>query len=422
MDRILSDGTVRGVMKHALQFSGKAATFALAIVATAVITTVLVKSQSGTAQAIAPDAHEAKGPPPAPGASEAEATLELSPSQLQAVKIETIGTYQFPTEKEAVGSIDFDEDLSVQVFTPYQGKIINAIAQLGDEVQKGEALFTIDSPDLIQAESTLIGAAATLELTNQELVRAKDLYATKVGISRRELEQAISDQQTAEGALKAARDAVRVFGKTEQEIDQIVTTRKIDSALVVPSPIAGQVTSRNAQPGLLLQPGSAPAPYSVANVSIKWMLANVIESDSPLLHSGQPVEVTVSAYPGRMFTGKVSKIGAAIDPNTHRIMLRASIADPQNELRPGMLADFLIRVLDPVEGTAIPVNGVVREGDGTLTAWVTADRHRFVQKKVKIGLQRDGRYQVIEGLRRGELAVADGAVFLSNMLEAPPAD
>jgi cobalt-zinc-cadmium efflux system membrane fusion protein len=134
------------------------------------------------------------------------------------------------------------------------------------------------------------------------------------------------------------------------------------------------------------------------------------------------VEVTVSAYPRRTFAGKVSKIGAAIDPNTHRIMLRASISDPKDELRPGMLAKFVIRVKEPVEATAIPVNGVVREGDGTLTAWVTSDRHHFVQKKVTIGLQKDGRFEVVKGLQHGELAVVDGAVFLSNMLEAPPSD
>jgi len=397
------------------QTTAVAVTITLAVA----IIIILIRCQSGLAQPGGPSA-EKPGSVPAP--AEAEAALDLSANQLQAIKIEPVGTYSFPVEKSAVGSIDFDEDLSVQVFSPYQGKIIAAYAQLGDEVQKGQALYTIDSPDLIQAESTLIGAAAALELTGKELARARELFASKVGVSQRELEQAISDQQTAEGAFKAARDAVRVFGKTDVEIDQIVSTRKIDPALVVPSPIAGQITSREAQPGLLVQPGNPPAPFSVADVSIKWMLANVIETDSPLLHTGQPVEVTVSAYPDRTFVGKVSKIGAAVDPNTHRIMLRASISDPKDELRPGMLANFVIRVKEPVEATAIPVNGVVREGDGTLTAWVTTDRHHFLQKKVTIGLQKDGRYEVVEGLKSGELAVADGAVFLSNMLEAPPSD
>jgi cobalt-zinc-cadmium efflux system membrane fusion protein len=87
-----------------------------------------------------------------------------------------------------------------------------------------------------------------------------------------------------------------------------------------------------------------------------------------------------------------------------------------------MLASFAIRVQDPVESVAQPMNGVVREGDGTMVAWVTTDRHRFSQRIIKIGLQSDGQYQVLDGLKGGELAVTDGAVFLSNMLHAPPTD
>jgi cobalt-zinc-cadmium efflux system membrane fusion protein len=348
--------------------------------------------------------------------------VELVPGQLKSIKIEPVGTRLFPVEKEAVGSIDFDSNHSVQVFSPYQGKVMETFAELGDEIQKGQPLYSIDSPDLIQAESTLISAAATFELTTKELTRAKDLHLSNGGVSQREYEQATSDQQTAEGALKAARDAVRVFGKSDAEIDRIVSSRKIDPALIVRSPMAGQITSRNAQPGFLAQPGSGPAPYAVANVTRKWMLANVPESDSPLLHEGQLVQVRVMAYPGRVFDGRISKVYAAVDANTHRATVRSEIPDAQNELRPGMLANFVIQLQDPVEGTAVPVNAVVRESDGTMTAWATTDRRHFSQRIVKLGLQAEGWYQILEGLSRGELIVADGAVFLSNMLDTPPSE
>ena len=78
----------------------------------------------------------------------------------------------------------------------------------------------------------------------------------------------------------------------------------------------------------------------MADVSVKWMLANVIETDSPLFHAGQPVAAKVAAYPGRTFDGKISKVYAGVDPNTHRVTVRSEIADPQHELRPGMLAKF----------------------------------------------------------------------------------
>jgi membrane fusion protein, heavy metal efflux system len=403
-------------MKDAARISKKAVAGIVTVAGIAIAAAVL--SSCGHAAS----ANAASGSSPVANSTQSNPTVDLSPSQLASIKVEPVGSYAFPVEKEAVGNIDYDEDLSVQVFPPYQGTIIRTFVELGAEVQKDQPLYTIKSPDLIQAESNLIGAAATYELTTKELARARDLYTTNIGVPQRELEQAISDQQTAEGALKAARDAVLVFGKTEGEIDQMIASRKIDPALVVRSPIRGKVTYKNAQPGFFVQPGNPPAPYSVADVHLKWMLANVPESESAFFHLGQPVAVRTLAYDGRVFKGKVSKIYESVDPNTHRVTIRSEITDPSNDLRPGMLANFVIRVDAPVEATAIPANGVVREPDGTMGAWVTTDRRTFTERIIKIGLRKDGRVQVLEGLQRGELVVSDGAVFLSNMLQASPSD
>lgn len=389
---------------------------ALMLVAAAIIMAAagLIESRRSHVQAAYSDSSAGANVKPTAPAT----TLELSPRQLNAIKIAPVGTYLFPLEKEAVGNIDYDGDLSVQVFPAYQGTIIRALVDLGAEVEREQPLYTIKSPDLIQAESTLIAAAATFELTSKELARVQGLP----GVAEREREQAISDQQTAEGALKAARDAVRVFGKTNAEIDQMIASRKIDPALVVRSPITGKITARNAQPGFLVQPGNPPAPYSVADLSVKWMLANVVESQIPFFHLGQPVQVHVMAYPDRVFQGRISQIYQTVDPDTHRGTIRSNIADSHNELRPGMLANFVIQVRGPVQSTSLPANGVVRESDGTMTAWVTTDRRRFEQRVIKTGLRKDGQVQILEGLEPGELAVTDGAVFLSNMLEAPPSD
>lgn len=402
-------------MKYQVHISKRTA-LVFATAATIIVAGIFFESGRGRGQSTAATSPQSSGEKAR--VSQSEGTVELSPGQLNSIKIEPVGTYQFPVEKETVGTISFADDLSVQVFPPYQGTIIKAFAELGSPVERDQPLYTIKSPDLIQAESGLIGAAATFALTSKELERIKGL----AGISQRELEQATSDQQTAEGTFKAARDAVRVFGKTEAEIDRIIASRQIDPALVVRSPITGKVISFNAPTGLLVQPGNGTPPYTVANVQVKYMLANVIESEIPLFHLGQPVEVRCPAYAGRVFTGKVSKIYETVDPNTHRTTIRSEVSDPKDEVRPGMLANFVIRVDGPVQATAIPANGVVREPDGTMTAWVTTDRHHFVQRAIKTGLRRDEHVQILSGLQRGELVVSDGAVFLSNMLQAPPSD
>jgi len=354
-------------------------------------------------------------------AAAAAEMVELKPSQLAAIRIAPIGEREFLYHRQAVGSIDFDQDLNVQVFTPYQGRIIQTFADLGDPVRKDQVLFTIESPDFLAAQSSLISAAATLDQTSSALQRAVKLYAAH-GIDQNEYETAVANQQSAEGALKAARNAVAVFGRTAAQIDRIVAKRQVDPALIVKSPITGRITARNAAPGMLEQPGNAPAPYSVADLRTKWMVANVTENDSPLYRVGQRLEATVLAYPGRVFTGAISRLGRSLDPNTRRLLVRCEIADPKDELIPGMLASFAVAVQAPVTSIAIPVNGVVRNGDGTFAAWVTTDRRHFTERRVNVGEALDGQYPVIAGLSRGELAVTDGAVFLSNILYAPPSD
>jgi cobalt-zinc-cadmium efflux system membrane fusion protein len=305
--------------------------------------------------------------------------------------------------------------MTLQVFTPYPGRIVGLTAKVGDDVQKGQTLFTIDSPDLLQAESAMIAAAGVLDFTTRNLARLRELYKTRA-VSQKDMEQAVSDQQTAEGALRAARDSVRQFGKSEAEIDRIIAERKADPILVVPSPITGRITARNAAPGLYVQPGNPPAPYSVADVDTMWMLANVPENDSPAFRVGQEVKVKVGAFPDRVFEGKIVTVTSIVDPNTRRVLLRSEIKDPQHELLSGMFANFVIRTGEPVRSVAVPLAGVVREGDGSQTVWVTADRRRFTQRKVKIGLQHEGYRQILEGLQIGELVATEGAVFLSHML------
>jgi membrane fusion protein, heavy metal efflux system len=352
---------------------------------------------------------------PATAKPDAPSTLDLTDTQLASVKVEPVETREFPVEKEAVGSIDFNEDMETQVFTPYQGKIIALFAAVGDDVKKGQKLFTIDSPDLLAAESNLIAAAGVLELTTRNLARLRELYKT-LAVSQKDLEQGISDQQTAEGNLRAARDSVRIFGKSNAEIDKIVAARLADPTLVVPSPIDGRIVQRNAAPGLFVQPGNPPPPYIVADVDTMWMLANVVENDSPAFRIGQLVKVTLGAFPGRVFDGKITTIGATVDPNTRRVLVRSEINDPRHELRSGMFGDFRISIGAPIQSLAVPLAGVVREGDGTQTVWVTADRRRFIRRTVKIGDQRGSYRQILEGLQPGELVATEGAVFLSNMV------
>ncbi len=355
--------------------------------------------------------------PPSPIVSVAAQSVDLSPHEFAKFKVTPAAEHDFKIQREAVGNIDFNQDMSVPVFAPFPGRIITLFAKAGDDVKKGQPLFTIDSPDLIEVESKLVSAAGTLELTKRTLTRATQLFQIQ-GVSQKDLDQSISEHQAAEAAWKAARNALRIFGKTDAEMDRIVADRKLDSVMVVNSPITGRVTARNAAPGAFVQPGTAPSPYTVADVSTMWMLANVAEADFPLLALGQDVDVAVRAYPEHFFRGKVVNIGAAVDPNTRRIQVRSEVRDPSHKLRPGMFATFIIQTGRSVRSIAVPYAGVVREGDGTMSVWVATGERRLTRRAVKVGMHLDGLHQILEGLKAGERIATENALFLNNALTA----
>jgi membrane fusion protein, heavy metal efflux system len=137
--------------------------------------------------------------------SESDA-VDLTEKQAEAVKFGPVGSRDFELLKTAVGAIDFNENLLVQVFSQYMGKIIKANFNIGDDVKQGDVLFTIDSPDLLQAESTLLASQGVLELQKRTLTRVTSLLKVG-GMAQKDVDQSTSDEQTAEGAYKAARDA-----------------------------------------------------------------------------------------------------------------------------------------------------------------------------------------------------------------------
>lgn len=296
-----------------------------------------------------------ESPPAAASTAAPPPSVDLSPTQVATIGVAPAGMYRFPVVRTELGSVAFAED-----------------------------------PAIVQAESTLLGAAATLKLTREELQRARLLYRTQ-GVSARELEQATSDEQTAAAALAAARIALHALGQSDAQIDRMTTTGRIDGP---------------------------PA----ARAGVQWVEANVFESDIALIHPGESVRVAVTAYAGRTFSGRVYRIYATVDPNLHRQTVRCEVADPTYELRPGMLATVTIALRPPMAALAIPADGVVREGDGTLTAWVTADRRHFTQRVIQTGLREHGEVQILEGLQPNELVVTRGAIYLDNVINAAPSD
>ena len=280
--------------------------------------------------------------------------------------------------------------------------------------------------DLITAVATLKTARAQLNLAQTNEKRQHALYQAQGG-ALKDWQQSQVDLATAEGnvhsaeiALGAVRNRLRILGKTDQDIDAIQAAPGAVSfspeALIL-APIDGVVTQRQIGPGQNIvsqsNGGSTPV-FAIGDVSKVWLLANAREADARLIHIGDPVAVRVPAYPGRIFNAHISFVAPSIDPTTHRLPVRAEVENPDFVLKPEMLASFRITTGDATVSPAVPISALVYEAE-TVHVWVANEADKTIAiREVKIGRISDGMVQVLVGLKPGEHVVTAGSLFLDR--------
>lgn len=192
-----------------------------------------------------------------PRRSSLDNVIELDEQQARTLKLVIVSEQDFNKEVRSFGGIDFNQNKTMTIYAHYPGRILEARPNVGDFVEKEQFLFSMQSPDLLAAETTLIANASANVLQGKNLRRAQEMIKIG-GISQMALDQAASGQQTAQGAIVAARNTLKTFGKTDEEIDALIAERRADAALVVKSPISGVIVTRAAAPGLYVQPGATP--------------------------------------------------------------------------------------------------------------------------------------------------------------------
>lgn len=346
--------------------------------------------------------------------------VRVQPDQLPSFDVDLPQSHTFNNVRHSIGVIDFNQDRTAKVYSAYQGRVSKVLAKAGDDVKAGQVLFTVAVPDMSQAASTLISSAGALRNANETLKRAEAL-AKDNSIPQKEYLQAQTDQQTAKAAYDAARQNLHLFDLSDADINRLEQDKRVGLEFSVKSPMAGRVTARAAQPGQLVQPGTDPAPMVVSDMRSLWMVSYVPESEFSQFRLGQPVQVSVSAWPGKAFTGTISYVGDSLDADSRRFVVRADVADPDHVLRPQMTADFAITVAAPESGLAVPAEAVVREGDGSDVVWLAMGKDAkgplFTRTKVTRGKTENGWVQITQGLNATQPIARHNALFLSSLYD-----
>jgi membrane fusion protein, heavy metal efflux system len=361
------------------------------------------------------------------GTSVEENTVRMQAHQMPHITLATVGLQGFREAKLATGKIAFNEEFMTPVFSPYAGRVMRVLAKPGEVVKQGSLLLELYTPDLVQAESDLIGNATVtlakaknaLTLAHRHEERQHQLYLDQA-VALKDWQQAQADVhnaehdvRAAEAALLAARDKLRAFGKSDAAIAKLEQGRTIDRVTTVTSPLAGTITARKVGPGQYIRQDNTDPLFIIADLSQMWMLANVYESDVPWVHIGQPVEVRVLAYPDTVFKATISYVGAAVDPTTHRVDVRAVVDNQAQKLKPEMFATFRIMANADRHYPTVPLSAIVRDGEQA-SVWVAQPDQQFARREVQLGLEQGGAVQILSGVQPGEQVVTEGSLLLGT--------
>lgn len=338
--------------------------------------------------------------------------LTFSPGapQLAYVKTSAAISAMLPASEPLAARLALAENLTARIIPAVAGRVQQLHAEIGDAVNTGDPLATIDSPDFGAAIADLHKAEADAVQKQLAYKRAQELLAGEA-IARRDVESTRAEWQIAAAETERARLRVRNLSPSNKIQNEL---------LVLRAPVAGVVAERQANPGTEVRPDQ-PAPlFVISNLSHLWVLVDIPEYLIGRVHAGNPLLLSFDAFPGESFIATITRIAPQLDPNVRRVQVRAEIDNPDGRLRPAMFARA--RLVDPkaISVTRLPAVSVITNGVYP-TVFVETSLGQFTRRQIRIAFQ-DAESIWLEpengGITAGEKVVTDGAMLLASELAA----
>ncbi|MEH2483773.1 cobalt-zinc-cadmium efflux system membrane fusion protein [Nitrobacteraceae bacterium AZCC 2146] len=353
-----------------------------------------------------------------------------TPAEWASLTIEPVTARAFRAEHVTEGKIAVDEDRSTPVFSPYAGRVTKLLARPGDSVKQGQPLFVIEAADTVQAQNDFVTAATALNKAKSQLElaqiqdrRAKDLFEGKAvplkdyQQSQATLIQAQNDLRSAETALEAARNRLRILGLTDEAITAFQEKGQINREATIFAPIAGTVVQRKIGPGQYVSSGASDPVFVIGDLSSVWLTAFVRETEASAVQVGQEMSFSVLALPGRVLTGRINYVATALDPATRRLLVRATLDNANGLLKPEMFATVTIYAPGDQPSVGVPKQALIYEGD-QVRIWVAHEDKTIELRQIKTGLTNGNLVEVYGNLKPGERIVTKGSLFIDRAASA----
>ena len=305
--------------------------------------------------------------------------IRISPSVEQNIglKTERVKTRALTRDIRTVGILTYDERKKTHIHTKYTGWIEKLhIDFTGKEVNEGDLLVEIYSPELVSTQEEFLLAMKY----NQTF---KDSPFSEIGTG-------------AERLLQSTRRRLELFDVPKHQIETLIRDKKITKTLHIHSPFRGFVVKKEVSQGMFVKPGMSL--YTIVDLSNIWVLADIYEYEMPWIEVGQQVEMNLTYYPGKKFTGKITYIDPFMDPKTRTLKVRMEFKNPEWKLKPDMYANVTLKSIIAKKSVAVPESAVIHSGEKQLVI-VKTKKGNFKSREITLGAQAEGYYQVLAGLK-----------------------
>ncbi|MEO8031568.1 MAG: efflux RND transporter periplasmic adaptor subunit [Gemmatimonadota bacterium] len=335
----------------------------------------------------------------------------LTAAQRQRLTIEPVARTTFRPAIEVTGTVAFDGDRSTQQICPISGPVSKVLVEPGARVHAGQVLALVSSPDYASAISGYRKAEAAA--TNlQRIADMNQKLFDNDALSRRDLEQSQTDASSALADQDAALEQLRGIGIDSAAVEAIRSHRSPPGGLgEIRAPIEGTVVEKLIAPGQLLQAGTTPC-FTIASLGSVWVMANVFEADLPYVAEGDSVDVRSTDDSSRVYHGRVTYVGALVDPNSRATSVRVVTTNHGEDLRRDMYVRATIHSRRDKTGTLLPASAVLRDDDNLPFVYLATNDSSYARKQVTVGPHVDNRIEITSGLAVGDRVVSDGGLFL----------
>jgi cobalt-zinc-cadmium efflux system membrane fusion protein len=366
---------------------------------------------------------------PANSSSSLNSSPTPASAQNTAIEIEIVAPQSIAGVIPATGKILVPEDRVAVIGPVNQGRIVRLYAGQGTRVRKGQKLADLESADIDQAEADYLKAladhenarrssTAEVKLAQANYDRAKLLYEQRVTAGKN-LQAAEHDLEVAKAAaensvsgtraaLTAARRHLLILGLKDSTIDSLAKRTDLAAVFSLNSPIDGIVVERNVTVGASV--GTDANLFKIIDLSRVWIDANVFEKDLQQVRLGQEVKLTVPAFPGATFSGRVILINSVVDPDTRTVKVRTEVANPDGRLKPDMFANVQIVTAVNRAAISIPQSAILNDEGKTIV--FVAEGNGYKKRQVQAGIQSNDRVEVVDGLTAGDKVVIKGNYLL----------